>query len=146
MARDVEVLSGRGRAVRGLLGGYAVLIYVFLFAPIVLLVLFSFNANRYGTFPITGWTLTWYRQAFSDYQVHGAVADDPEDRRAGDRPLDDRRNGRRVPARALAAAVPRGHPDHPDPADHDPRPADRRLAARPVHEHVALDRSRRGRR
>ena len=74
MARDVEVLSGRGRAVRGLLGGYAVLIYIFLFAPIVLLVLFSFNANRYGTFPITGWTLTWYRQAFSDYQVHGAVS------------------------------------------------------------------------
>jgi spermidine/putrescine transport system permease protein len=73
MARDVEVLSGRGRAVRGLLGGYAVLIYVFLFAPIVLLVLFSFNANRYGTFPITGWTFTWYRQAFSDYQVRGAV-------------------------------------------------------------------------
>jgi ABC-type spermidine/putrescine transport system permease subunit II len=58
---------------RTLLGGYAILIYVFLFAPIVLLVLFSFNANRYGTFPITGWTLTWYRQAFSDYQVQGAV-------------------------------------------------------------------------
>ena len=74
MARDVEVLSGRARAARALLGGYAVAIYVFLFAPIVLLVLFSFNANRYGTFPITGWTLTWYRQAFSDYQVHDAVS------------------------------------------------------------------------
>ncbi len=49
---------GAGRAVRVLLDGYAILIYVFLFAPIVLLVLFSFNANRYGTFPITGWTLT----------------------------------------------------------------------------------------
>lgn len=71
--RDVEVLSGRARLVRGLLNGYAVFIYVFLFAPIVLLVLFSFNANRYGTFPITGWTLTWYRQAFGDYQVHDAV-------------------------------------------------------------------------
>ncbi len=71
--RDVEVLSGRARLVRWLLGLYAVFIYVFLFAPIVLLVLFSFNANRYGTFPITGWTLTWYRQAFGDYQVHDAV-------------------------------------------------------------------------
>jgi spermidine/putrescine transport system permease protein len=71
--RDVEVLSGRARLVRGLLNVYAVFIYVFLFAPIVLLVLFSFNANRYGTFPITGWTLTWYRQAFGDYQVHDAV-------------------------------------------------------------------------
>lgn len=74
MAHDVEVLSGRARIARGLLGGYAFALYVFLFAPIVLLVLFSFNANRYGTFPITGWTLTWYRQAFSDYQVHDAVS------------------------------------------------------------------------
>jgi spermidine/putrescine transport system permease protein len=74
MARDVEVLSTRGRVARGLLSAYALLIYVFLFFPIVLLVLFSFNANRYGTFPITGWTLTWYRQAFSDYQVHDAVS------------------------------------------------------------------------
>jgi len=74
MARDVEVLSRRGRAARALLSVYGVAIYVFLFAPIVLLVLFSFNANRYGTFPITGWTLTWYRQAFDDYQVHDAVS------------------------------------------------------------------------
>jgi spermidine/putrescine transport system permease protein len=74
MAHDVEVLSTRGRVMRWLLSTYAVLIYVFLFFPIVLLVLFSFNANRYGTFPITGWTLTWYRQAFSDYQVHDAVS------------------------------------------------------------------------
>jgi spermidine/putrescine transport system permease protein len=73
MAHDVEVLSRRGRIFRGFLGCYAVFIYVFLFAPIGLLVLFSFNANRYGTFPITGWTLTWYRQAFSDYQVQDAV-------------------------------------------------------------------------
>ena len=74
MAHEVEVLSTRGRVARGLLSTYALLIYVFLFFPIVLLVLFSFNANRYGTFPITGWTLTWYRQAFDDYQVHDAVA------------------------------------------------------------------------
>ena len=73
MAREVEVLSSRARAARAVLSSYAVLIYVFLFGPIVLLVLFSFNANRYGTFPITGWTFTWYRQAFSDYQVHDAV-------------------------------------------------------------------------
>jgi len=74
MARDVEVLSGRARASRGVLHAYSALIYLFLFAPIVLLVLFSFNANRYGTFPITGWTLKWYRQVFSDYQIHDALA------------------------------------------------------------------------
>ncbi len=74
MARDVEVLSPRARIVRWLLAVYGLAIYAFLFAPIVLLVLFSFNANRYGTFPITAWTLSWYRQAFGDYQVHDAVA------------------------------------------------------------------------
>ena len=74
MARDVEVLSPRARIARALLSGYAAAIYVFLFAPIVLLVLFSFNANQYGTFPITGWTLTWYRQAFADYQIHDALS------------------------------------------------------------------------
>src|SRR5262249_40399551 len=74
MAHDVAVLSGRGRVMRGLRSAYAILIYRFLFFPITLLVLFSFNANRYGTFPITGWTLTWYRQALSDYQVHDAVS------------------------------------------------------------------------
>ncbi len=73
MAHDVGVLSVTARITRALLNGYAALIYVFLFAPIVLLVLFSFNANRYGTFPITGWTLEWYRAAFSDYEVQGAV-------------------------------------------------------------------------
>jgi ABC-type spermidine/putrescine transport system permease subunit II len=48
-------------------------VYVFLFAPIVLLVLFSFNANRYGTFPFTGWTTGWYGQVFADYQIKDAL-------------------------------------------------------------------------
>src|SRR5207247_4270877 len=74
MARDLDIVSPRGRLTRGALSLWAILIYVFLFAPIVLLVLFSFNANRYGTFPITGWTLKWYREAFNDYQVHDAVS------------------------------------------------------------------------
>ena len=73
MAADVEVLSRRGRAARFGLGFYAVLVYVFLFGPIALLVLFSFNANRYGTFPITAWTLKWYRSAISNYQIHDAL-------------------------------------------------------------------------
>ena len=73
MAREVEVLSTRGRVARALLSTYAIAIYVFLFAPIVLLVLFSFNANRYGTFPITAWTLKWYRTAVADYQIRDAL-------------------------------------------------------------------------
>src|SRR3989440_4414853 len=73
MAADVGVLSRRGRVARFALGAYGALIYIFLFGPIVLLVLFSFNANRYGTFPITAWTLKWYRTAVDDYQIHDAL-------------------------------------------------------------------------
>src|SRR5262249_14958594 len=46
---------------------------VFLFAPIVLLVLFSFNASEAGSFPITGWTTKWYSQVFSDYEIQDAL-------------------------------------------------------------------------
>jgi spermidine/putrescine transport system permease protein len=74
MAGDVEVLSTRARVGRLGLAAYGAFIYVFLFAPIVLLVLFSFNANRYGTFPVTAWTLKWYRDAIGNYQIHDAVS------------------------------------------------------------------------
>jgi len=71
--RELEVVSPHARLVRTLLGGWAVFVYVFLFAPIVLLVLFSFNANKYGTFPFTGWTTDWYGQVFGDYQIRDAL-------------------------------------------------------------------------
>ena len=73
MPRELEVVSPRAGLVRGALSGWAVLVYVFLFAPIVLLVAFSFNANKYGTFPFTGWTVKWYSQVFNDYQIKDAL-------------------------------------------------------------------------
>jgi spermidine/putrescine transport system permease protein len=68
-----DVVAPRKRLVKGALTGWAVLIYFFLFAPIILLVLFSFNANQYGTLPITGWTTHWYSQAWHDFQIQDAV-------------------------------------------------------------------------
>jgi len=72
--RELEVVSQHRRLIRTFLGGWAVCVYVFLFAPIVLLVLFSFNANKYGTFPFTGWTTSWYGQVFGDYQIKDALS------------------------------------------------------------------------
>ncbi len=44
---------------------YTVLIYIFLYAPIAVLVLFSFNSsNSTGVF--TGFSLYWYKELFSD--------------------------------------------------------------------------------
>jgi len=72
-AENADVVARHRRIARVAFGAWAVLVYAFLFVPIVLLVLFSFNANRYGTFPITGWTLHWYEQALSSYQIQDAV-------------------------------------------------------------------------
>ena len=68
MARDFDVVSPRGRLFRGALSVWAVLIYLFLFAPIVLLVVFSFNANQYGTFPIV---LETMREVLRDVRSGG---------------------------------------------------------------------------
>jgi ABC-type spermidine/putrescine transport system permease subunit II len=68
-----DFVSPRKRIARAGLIAWAAFIYVFLFAPIILLILFSFNANQYGTLPITGWTFHWYKVAFSDYQIQDAL-------------------------------------------------------------------------
>lgn len=41
---------------------YAVLYLAFLYLPVLLLPLFSFNDGTIVAFPIKGWTLQWYRQ------------------------------------------------------------------------------------
>src|SRR6266540_4901926 len=63
------VVSRLGRATRALLGFYAFGIYLFVFAPIALLVLFSFNANPSGAFPVTGLTTRWYDAMLADYEL-----------------------------------------------------------------------------
>src|SRR5215831_14571790 len=73
MPRDAEIVSPRAGLVRASFVVWAVLVYVFLFAPIVLLVAFAFNANRYGTFPFTGWTTKWFGEVFGDYQIKDAL-------------------------------------------------------------------------
>lgn len=42
-------------------------VYVFLYLPISLLIFFSFNKSPLGSFPITGFTLDWYKALFDEY-------------------------------------------------------------------------------
>ena len=42
------------------------LAFVFLFLPIVTLVVFSFQKNQYASIPGQGWSLRWYEKLFSD--------------------------------------------------------------------------------
>jgi len=37
-----------------------VLVYIFMFAPIIAVIILSFNASRFGGFPLTGFSLQWY--------------------------------------------------------------------------------------
>jgi spermidine/putrescine transport system permease protein len=55
-----------------LLTGYAMLVYAFLFAPIVVLVLFSFNDNR-RSLVWRGFTLDWYPTLFGNDEVLEAL-------------------------------------------------------------------------
>ena len=37
-----------------------ILVYIFMFAPILVVVVLSFNASQFGGFPMTGLSLRWY--------------------------------------------------------------------------------------
>jgi len=42
-------------------------IFLFLYLPIALLIFFSFNRSPSGTFPVTGYTLDWYRELMGEF-------------------------------------------------------------------------------
>lgn len=52
---------------------YAVLYLAFLYAPVLLLPLFSFNDSPVIVFPLTGFTTRWYQQMAADVQMHLAL-------------------------------------------------------------------------
>lgn len=57
---------------RFLARGYAALIYLFLYAPILILIVFSFNASKSrGNW--AGFTLKWYIELFQDRQIMRAL-------------------------------------------------------------------------
>lgn len=55
------------------LGGLFGLVIVFLYAPIAILLIFSFNNSVLPSFPLSGFTLTWYRQFVHDGELRGAL-------------------------------------------------------------------------
>lgn len=49
------------------------LIFFFLYAPLVVVFLFSFNASTSGIFPLRGVTLDWYAKLFGDAVFHASL-------------------------------------------------------------------------
>jgi spermidine/putrescine transport system permease protein len=62
--------SSRGR--KGLWSLFALLV-VFLYAPILILIVFSFNDRSFVSFPWQGFTLRWYRTFLSNSALLGAL-------------------------------------------------------------------------
>jgi spermidine/putrescine transport system permease protein len=66
-------IEQRGRNWRDiLLGVHSTLMYLFLYAPIVILVLFSFTTDSFGA-RMTGFTFSWYGKLFEDERLIGAA-------------------------------------------------------------------------
>jgi spermidine/putrescine transport system permease protein len=56
-----------------LLRGFFFLVVVFLYAPIVILLIFSFNNSTIPAFPLDGFTLHWYRAFLGNPELQGAL-------------------------------------------------------------------------
>jgi spermidine/putrescine transport system permease protein len=56
-----------------LLGGYFLFLAVFLYAPLIVLVIFSFDDSQVQTLPYSGFTLRWFHAVFSNGDLIAAV-------------------------------------------------------------------------
>lgn len=55
------------------LTAYAAIVYAFLYFPIIVLIVYSFNGPGVGGFPPHNWTLDWYRSLFADADLWSSV-------------------------------------------------------------------------
>lgn len=55
------------------LGLASLLIYLFLYLPIIVVVLYSFSATKVNAWPIQGYTLDWYRELRADTEIRNAI-------------------------------------------------------------------------
>ena len=63
LARTLRRLANRASLL------YALLVFGFLYLPILIVALFSFDASRVSGLPIDGPTLHWYREAFANRNI-----------------------------------------------------------------------------
>ena len=61
------------RVLKWFLYGYLALVLIFIFAPIIFSVIFSFNSDRFPTIPLGSFTLKWYETIWQDPDVWEAT-------------------------------------------------------------------------
>jgi ABC-type spermidine/putrescine transport system permease subunit II len=72
-ALETMPVSPLAQQTRGCLGILTGATLIFLYLPIVFLILFSFEVADTPGFPITGLTTHWYEKVFSDSAIHSAL-------------------------------------------------------------------------
>ena len=71
-------LSANGRRI---IRVFFALVLVFLYAPIAILLIFSFNKASVPTFPLTGFTFRWYHEFATNGGMQGGARDERDRRR-----------------------------------------------------------------
>jgi len=61
------------RFTRGGFAAFAALVVIFLIAPLLVIILFAFDASNVQTFPIHHWTLSWFSVAWHDPAVRSSL-------------------------------------------------------------------------
>ena len=61
------------KLIRWILGFYTALVFLFVFAPIMASLVFSFNSDRFPTIPLGSFTTDWYVKAFSNPEAWDAA-------------------------------------------------------------------------
>src|SRR5262247_1196428 len=61
-------------AVKIALRVWVALVLLFLFTPIVLILVYAFNASNIQTWPIAGLSLRWFGSAFANEEIRTALA------------------------------------------------------------------------
>ncbi|MBX7157190.1 MAG: ABC transporter permease [Verrucomicrobiae bacterium] len=56
------------------LGFYTTLVYLFMYLPIAVIILFSFSQSEILSLPISGWTFNWYHEALQDDRLKAGLA------------------------------------------------------------------------
>ena len=66
---NIALSRNGGRVLRG----FFALVVAFLYAPILILVIFSFNNSDFPSFPLSGFTLRWYRQFIENGDLRASL-------------------------------------------------------------------------
>ena len=68
------MVGGASRAMERVLKSYVGLVYAFMYLPVAVVALFSFNSAEMMAFPMTGLHLVWYDVAIHDSRLLGGLA------------------------------------------------------------------------